>query len=122
MKIGILGCADYPHLEAVQNFIHNIQFLYRPMGNMDDEYEEPIIILSRLRNSLDCTAVIQAAKANFTVKHMEDVSSLIEEADRVYVFISLDPYNGKSDIDRLMEARVPFEVIFAKENDNDKRK
>ena len=115
MKIGITGHMSYPDLTSVQQLIENLQYHYRPFGNMnDDDFEEPIEILSRLRSDLDCTAVIRAAKANFTVKYMNDIDSLIEEADRVYVFVAYDKY--ESDVKRLMEARVPFEVIFAKEN------
>jgi len=115
MKIGILGCIDYPNLKTVQNFISYLQLTHRPFGNMDDEYEEPIEILSRLHNHLDTTAAIEAAKVNFKVRHMDSMDALIEESNEIYVFLSGNKCKTSKYINKILSARKNFRVIFSEE-------
>jgi hypothetical protein len=114
MKIGILGCIDYPNFDTVQNFISDLKLMYRPFGNMDDEYEEPITIVSRLKNDLDCTAVISASHANFNVDKVNSIDELIEKSDQIYIFFTGNDCEVLANIEDIIKSRTNFRVIFGK--------
>lgn len=112
MKIGIIGCIDYPNLSIVQELVSKLQWLYRPLGNFDDEYEETIELLTLLENNLDCIAVVEAAKANFTVILLDTLHDLIKQSDRISVFYNGESPSTKLAIASILESKVPFEVIY----------
>jgi hypothetical protein len=118
MKIGIIGCVDYPDYTAVRNFIGNLQFMYRPFGNLDDEYEEPIEIISCLQNNLDCSAVIAASKCNFKVRQVDSLKELIEESDSFTLFLNGNHAYNEEITGKVVKARKYFEVIFNKKGEN----
>jgi hypothetical protein len=114
MKIGILGCIDYPNFDTVQDFIGDLQLMYRPFGNLDDDYEEPITIVSRLKNDLDCTAVIAASNANFDVDKVDSIEELVEKSDQIYIFFTGNDEEVKANINDIIKSRTNFRVIFGK--------
>lgn len=86
MKIGFIGCSNYNDLFRVQGYIEFLQYIYRPFGNCDDEWEEPVTIITELKKDLDCVTAIKATKVNFKVKHVEDKTQVINQSRKVIFF------------------------------------
>ena len=114
MKIGIIGSLDYPNLKLVQDYINYLAYIYRPFGNMNDEWEEPITILNKVSNNLDCTAIIQAAKVNFKMKLLKTNEDIINKADKVIIFRNGECIETLAAINYCLIARKNLEIIHDK--------
>lgn len=99
MKIAVICSLDYSKQKIVEDYISYLELVYRPFGNMDDEYEEPIIIRSLLDTHLDIGAIVKSKNNNFTVEHLENLEELIKDCDELVIFID----NGCSSTNKAIE-------------------
>lgn len=121
MRIGILECVHFTNTSKLKYYIDFLYYLYRPFGNMGDEYEEPITLIVYSDMYQVVQTLVKSAGANFSVEQDEDIEFIIDTCDKIVIFIDIDCDLCRDIVQESLDRDKHIEIFTNTETDNGKK-